>query len=269
MTSQLVFKLIIIFLCILPSKDVFSLEETFCLIDGVTGEVICEYGPSIEKQMSPCSTFKIPLSLMGYDAMILNDEANPVWHFQEGYDDWLVFWRESQTPTSWMMYSCVWYSQVLSKELGLSNIQNYLNSFQYGNHDSLCELMDIVHTDTFWINSSLKISPKEQADFIQKMVNYQYPVSRRAVQMTKAILFKEELSQGWKLFGKTGWSGSDITKDGKTLEHGWFVGWIEKNNSFYPFAYLISDKKINLDQRIPRVKQLLINSNIMLEIVNE
>jgi beta-lactamase class D len=40
--------------------------------------------------------------------------------------------------------------------------------------------------------------------------------------MTKTLLFKEVSPDGWKLFGKTGWSGSDIGKDGKTLEHGWF-----------------------------------------------
>lgn len=79
----------------------------------------------------------------------------------------------------------------------------------------------------------------------------------------ESYLFRTFLSSH---FGKTGWSGSDITKDGKTLEHSWFVGWIEKDDSFYPFAYLIRDKKINLDQRIPRVKQLLVESNIMIEV---
>lgn len=101
------------------------------------------------------------------------------------------------------------------------------------------------------------------------MVRAQLLVSPHAIEMTKAILFKEELPGGWKLFGKTGWSGSDITKDGKTLEHSWFVGWIEKDDSFYPFAYLIRDKKINLDQRIPRVKQLLVESNVMIEALHD
>jgi len=92
------------------------------------------------------------------------------------------------------------------------------------------------------------------------------PLSRHALQMTKIICFKEELFGGWKLFGKTGWSGSDIAKEGKTLEHAWFVGWIEKDHNFFPFAYLIREQKINLDQRIPRVKQLLAESNVMAEI---
>jgi beta-lactamase class D len=231
----------------------------------MTEEVITELGPHIHKQMSPCSTFKIPLSLMGYDASVLKDESNPIWDFQEGYDDWLASWRTPQSPLSWMKYSCVWYSKVLSIELGIRKIQNYLASMEYGNQDASGGLANPGPLNPFWINSSIKISPKEQVNFIQKMIRAQLPVSSHAIEMTKAILFKEELPEGWKLFGKTGWSGSDITKDGKTLEHSWFVGWIEKDQVVYSFAYLIRDKKINLDQRIPRVKQLLVESNVMTE----
>ena len=247
----------------------FAAEENFLLINGITDEIVTELGPNIHKQISPCSTFKIPLSLMGYDAAVLKDETNPIWDFREGYDDGLISWRAPQSPLSWMKYSCVWYSKVLSMELGLRKIQNYLISIDYGNQDASGGLADPGPLNPFWINSSIEISPKEQVDLLQKMIRAQLPISSRAIQITRAILFKEELPEGWKLFGKTGWSGSDIAKDGKTLEHSWFVGWIEKNDSFYPFAYLIRDKKINLDQRIPRVKQLLMQSNVMLELAHE
>jgi beta-lactamase class D len=53
---------------------------------------------------------------------------------------------------------------------------------------------------------------KRQVNFIQKMVLGKLPISFDSIQMTNAILFKEELSEGWKLFGKTGWSGSDKEK---------------------------------------------------------
>ncbi|MCE2982999.1 MAG: hypothetical protein LW832_05480 [Parachlamydia sp.] len=268
MFRQLFSKLIVC-LFILSCTQVFSAEENFLLIDGKTDEVITKLGSNINKQMSPCSTFKIPLSLMGYDAGVLKDEANPTWDFQEGYDDWLVSWRAPQSPLSWMKYSCVWYSKVLSIELGLRKIQNYLTSMEYGNQDASGGLADPGPLNPFWINSSVEISPKEQVDFLQKMILAKLPISYRAIQVTRVILFKEELPEGWKLFGKTGWSGSDIAKDGKTLEHSWFVGWIEKHDSFYPFAYLIRDKKINLDQRIPRVKQLLVESNVMTETLHD
>ncbi len=240
----------------------FSAEENFLLINGETDESVLEFGPYINDQISPCSSFKITLALMGYDAGILKDENTPTWDFQDGYDDWLASWRAPQTPKSWMQCSCVWYSKILSVQLGLENMQNYLNAFEYGNQDMSGGVAPPGPTNVAWINSSLKISPKEQVKFIQKMVRGKLPISSHALQMTKAILFKEELPGGWKLFGKTGYSGSDIAKDGKTLQHSWFVGWIEKDARFFPFAYLIRDKQIKLDQRIPRVKQLLLESKL-------
>jgi beta-lactamase class D len=80
-------------------------EESFLLIDGSTNATILQMGPHIEKRISPCSTFKIALSLIGYDANVLIDEFTPIWNFKDGYDDWLPSWRAPQTPKSWMQYS--------------------------------------------------------------------------------------------------------------------------------------------------------------------
>lgn len=245
----------LLFLFVFSCTDVFSTGETFLLINGGTSEIILEFGPDIDTQASPCSTFKLPLSLMGYDSEILKNQTIPTWSFQEGYDDWLMLWKMDQTPESWMKYSCVWYSKILSLHLRLERIQNYLLSMGYGNQALPEVLVEPGPLNPFWINSSLKISPKEQVDFIQKMLSGKLPISSKSVQMTKTLLFKEELSEGWRLFGKTGWSGSEMTRE--ALQHAWFIGWIEKDSNFFPFAYLIRDKTIHLDQRVPRVKELL------------
>lgn len=202
---------------------------------------------------------------MGYDGGVLKDEKSPIWDFQEGYDDDFETWKASLDPQSWMKYSCVWYAKLLALQLGQEKVQNYLTLFEYGNQDLSAGLVPPGPKDPPWINSSLKISPKEQVDFIQKMLLKKLPISNHALQMAQKILFKEILPQGWKLFGKTGSSGSDIARDGKTLEFGWFVGWIEKEHSVFPFAYLIRGQKIDFDQRVPRVKQLLLESEIMKE----
>jgi beta-lactamase class D len=55
-----------------------------------------------------------------------------------------------------------------------------------------------------------------------------------------------------------------IRPDGEN-ELGWFIGWVEKGDDFLPFAYHIRANKVNLPQRVPRVKQLLIESNVMNE----
>ncbi|MBM3198054.1 MAG: class D beta-lactamase [Chlamydiae bacterium] len=231
-----------------------SAEESFLLVHGNTSEVVLGLGPDIDKRISPCSTFKIPLSLMGYDKEILKNKTTPAWHFQAGYDDYLASWRATVTPKTWMQYSCVWYSKVLSLQLGEANIQHYLTLMEYGNKDTSTGLVLPGQESPLWINSSLTISLREQVDFIRRMLLGNLSVSPYAVQETKALLYKEELFEGWRLFGKTGWSGA--AEEG-VLEHGWFIGWIEKDHLFFPFAYLIREQKIDLGQRIPRVKQLL------------
>lgn len=229
----------------------------------MTNEIMTEFGPNINERTSPCSTFKITLSLIGYDAGILKDEKTPTWDFQEGYDDWLPTWKACQSPESWMKSSCVWYSKILALQLGMEKIQSYLNTLEYGNRDISGGIGLPGPAGVAWINSSLKITLREQVDFIQKMVLRKLPLASEAIKKTRAILFREELGKGWKLFGKTGGCVSKTEKDGQALEQGWFIGWIEKDQNFYPFAYLIRGNTIKLSQRILRVKQLLLESGTM------
>lgn len=63
--------LIVLSVFLFPFIHTFAVEESFLLINGTTDEIVTELGPNINKQISPCSTFKIPLSLMGYPVVIL------------------------------------------------------------------------------------------------------------------------------------------------------------------------------------------------------
>jgi len=249
---------ILFFLCIFSTVFAFSAEENFLVINGKSGKNLLEIGPHIDERVTPCSTFKIALSLMGFDSGILQSESDPVWLFQEGYDDFLESWKSPQTPKSWMKTSCVWFSRVLAASLGIEKFEHYLAALNYGNQDASGGLTNA------WLSSSLKISTREQAAFIQKILQEAHPISRYSIHMTRQISFIEELSNGWKLFGKTGWSGSTNKPDGEN-ELGWFIGWVEKGDDFLPFAYHIRANKINLPQRVPRIKQLLIESNVMNE----
>lgn len=231
-------------------------EENFILIDCSTSEIIQVFGSKIEERVTPASSFKIVLSLMGYDTGILQNEQTPTWHFQEGYDDFLESWKQSQTPQTWMNSSCVWFSKIIAEQLGLKRIEQYLSSFEYGNQNFSTGLIPPGSTNPAWVSSSLKISPKEQVEFIQKMIQEKLTISRNALQMTKNLLFKEEISLGWNLFGKTG-LGCTFDKYGKSLQVRWFVGWVENGQNFFPFAYLLQEHEIDVIQTIPRVKQLL------------
>lgn len=205
--------------------------ETFYFLNHSMGDV--------DKRVSPCSTFKIALSLMGYDLGILKDENTPSWNYEEGYDDYLPQWKQSQTPQTWMKYSCVWYSKLLFKEIGTSRFQEYLSLFNYGNQDG-------SGLPASWLSSTLKISAKEQVLFLENFINSKLPVSQYAIDKTKQLLYSEECD-GFKLYGKTGANQSI----------GWFIGYIEKNDQTFPFAYYIEGSNLDLSARIPRAKELI------------
>ena len=62
-------------------------------------------------RVTPASTFKVPLAVMGFDAGVLTDAHAPVLTIRPGEPDWLGdAWRQPTDPTRWMKYSVVWYS---------------------------------------------------------------------------------------------------------------------------------------------------------------
>ncbi|WP_410528006.1 penicillin-binding transpeptidase domain-containing protein [Rickettsia sibirica] len=54
------------------------------------------------------------------------DETHPKLPVKEGYAGYLEVWKQSQTPKDWMKNSCVWYSQIITKELGMEKFRDYV-----------------------------------------------------------------------------------------------------------------------------------------------
>lgn len=199
-------------------------------------------------QASPCSTFKIAISLMGYNEGILIDETHPEWPFRQQLD----------TPTMWIQQSCVPYSQIITQKLGMKKFNDYVTKFHYGNQDLSGDKGANNGLTQAWLSSSLKISPEEQSLFLEKLLNNQLPVSLKAHEMTKNILFVEDLPNGWKLYGKTG-SGALPMPDGSydtTRQAGWFVGWIQKSNETIIFTHYIEDEVPQNTPAGPRAKAI-------------
>ena len=195
---------------------------------------------------SPCSTFKIAISLMGYNEGILIDTTHPVYPFKKGYPDYLLSWKGPQNPRTWIKNSCVWYSQLITQQLGMSTFQKYVTAFDYGNEDVSGDKGKNNGLTHAWLSSSLQISPEEQLVFLQKMLLGKLPVSEKSVQMTKQLLFIENIADGWKLYGKTG-SGyitNAADRSDKSKPLGWFVGWVERSNGMIVFfaQYIQEDK---------------------------
>ncbi len=222
--------------------------RTICTIaaDAADGRILSKTG-ECGGRYTPASTFKIAISLMGFDAGILNDGNSPTWHFQKGYPDWGgAPWLEPATPARWMKYSIIWYSQQIAGRLGQARFQDYISRFHYGNEDGAGVPGKHNGTQTAWINASLRISPEEQVGFLRKLVRRELPVSAHAYDMTARILDLGTIGDGWQLYGKTG-AGSPGDRGlyhyDRDHAYGWFVGWATKGRRQVVFARLIQDEQ--------------------------
>lgn len=221
-------------------------SQTLCTIaaDASTGKVLVQEGDCTTR-VTPASTFKIALSLMGFDSGILQDSASPSMPYKEGYPDWGGEpWRQPTNPERWMKYSVVWFSQQIARQLGESRFQGYTHAFRYGNQDVSGEPRKNNGTSGAWIISSLRISPLEQVRFLEKVVNRRLPVTAHAYDMTSLITRVDAGDTGLEIHGKTGTGspGSNGQYD-PTRAYGWFVGWAIKDSHTVVFAHLIQDDR--------------------------
>jgi beta-lactamase class D/beta-lactamase class D OXA-42 len=210
-----------------------------------TGKVLKKQGDGCDRRVTAASTFKIAISLMGYDSGFLKDEHAPKLPFKQGYPDWIKSWRADTDPASWIKNSVVWYSQQVTQSLGEDRFKHYVTAFGYGNQDVSGDPGKKDGLTRSWLSSSLKISPLEQLSFLEKLVNRQLPVGAHAYDMTARITSLGTLPNGWEIHGKTGAGGpraADGNMDGRRA-YGWFVGWATKDGRTVVFARLIQNEK--------------------------
>jgi beta-lactamase class D len=212
------------------------------LADAASNSVLLQQGDCTNR-VTPASTFKIAISLMGYDSGFLQDEHAPALPFRDGYASWRPSWRQTTDPTHWIAESVVWFSQQVTQSFGEARFQRYVDAFDYGNkdlsgnagkHDGLTEA---------WLSASLRISPLEQVAFLRKLVDRQLPVTDHAIEMTSRITLAATLPGGWEVHGKTGTGAPPAPGGGLDEAHsyGWYVGWAVKGARKVVFARLMQD----------------------------
>ena len=92
--------------------------------------------------------------------------------------------------------------------------------------------------DKFWLTGGLRISPKQQIDFLKRLHENQLPFSQRSVDIVKNIMIAKD-TLDYVVRAKTGWCGQD------NKDIGWYVGYLETNNKVYYFANCIQSSDIN------------------------
>ncbi len=204
--------------------DAHRVDGAFILTNIRTGETVTQNAADLETAHTPASTFKITNSLIGIETGVIpNLEYTMQW---DSVVRRVPIWNQDTDLNLAFKNSTVWYYQELATRVGLDSMQYWVDKLDYGN-------MDISGGITeFWLTGGLKITPKEQINFLKRLIENDLPMSERSIDLVKELMILEETPK-YTLRGKTGWGIEN------NLDIGWFVGYIEVNNETYAFANCI------------------------------
>ncbi|MDE5933375.1 MAG: class D beta-lactamase, partial [Lachnospiraceae bacterium] len=146
---------------------------------------------------SPCSTFKIISSLVALESGILDpDDSVRAW---SGEIFWNENWNQDIDFADAFQTSCVWYFREVIDEIGKDRMQAGLEKISYGN----CDISDWegrLNTNNnnraltgFWIESSLKISPKEQTEVMAHIFGSDTDYAAETINSLKQVMLAAEL----------------------------------------------------------------------------
>ncbi|HEX2253715.1 MAG TPA: penicillin-binding transpeptidase domain-containing protein, partial [Thermoanaerobaculia bacterium] len=195
--------------------------------------------------LPPCSTFKIPNSLIALTAGVVTRNNNRlVWDPQRDpeQDWWPEHWAQDHDMPSALRHSALWYYQELARRIGAERMQAQLDRIGYGNRDISGGI------DRFWLGRSLAISADEQVDFLARLARGSLgflPEHERYV--ADALVMERGTGPDgpWRLVAKTGSCtlppGGSRPQDTERWV-GWLVGWIERPGGPPPTAFAFNTR---------------------------
>lgn len=210
--------------------DQYNVEGSFVLYDPQDNKYIFYNQDQFEQTFSPASTYKICNSLIGLETEVIKDE-----NFVIPWDSITrnnPNWNADQDLKTAFKNSTVWYYQELARRVGKQQMKYWLDKTNYGNADTSGGI------DNFWLTGGLRISPRQQIDFLKRLHDNKLPFSQRSVDIVKNIMIAKD-TLDYVLRAKTGWGHQD------NKDVGWYVGYLETKDNVYYFANCIQSSDLN------------------------
>ena len=173
-------------------------------------------------RVAPDSTYKIYDALFGLEEGVITPEDSFIAWNGESYP--FEAWNADQTLQSAMASSVNWYFQSVDEQLGTTSVYDYIKEIGYGNKNMSGDF------STYWMESSLEISPVEQVELLTKLQNNSLSFAPENINAVKDSICISSSDAG-SFYGKTGTgrvNGQDV--------NGWFIGYIETADNTYFFA---------------------------------
>ena len=204
----------------------------------------------------PASTFKWFSSLAAMETRVIHsaDEIIP-W---DGVTRGRAETNKDMSLREAFRVSSVSHYQHLVREIGSGRMGVLLNESHYGNRNMNGGL------ETFWLTGDLRITPRQQIEFLQKLYSQELPFRPEVMRAVKDIALTEETA-GYRLLSKTGLA--EIETDGHLQHTGWWTGWVEKDQNVYFFATLMqatdADSSVLIPARVAVTRQILAELGVL------
>ena len=173
-------------------------------------------------RVAPDSTYKIYDALFGLEEGVITPQDSFIAWNGENYP--FEAWNADQTLQSAMSSSVNWYFQSVDEQLGTTSVYDYIKEIGYGNKNMSGDF------STYWMESSLKISPIEQVELLTQLQNNNFGFAPENINAVKDSICLSSSDAG-TFYGKTGTG----RVDGQDV-NGWFIGYIETADNTYFFA---------------------------------
>ncbi len=212
---------------------------------------------------SPCSTFKIVSSLIGMESGAIDlDNSVKEW---SGEVFWNSDWNKNLDYIEAFQTSCVWYFRDVIDDIGKERMEKELIELQYGNCD-ISDWQGKQNTNNnnpvltgFWIESSLKISPKEQVEVMERIFGDDSQYSDEIIkELEKAMYVDDFQNSNVSVYGKTG-----MGKDTGVVVDSWFVGFFNTKEKEKIYFSIYLGETENEDVSSVKAKE------IALDIIND
>ena len=129
----------------------------------------------------------------------------------------------------------------------MDTVKLFLQEIGYGNQTVGNDL------EMYWTDFSLKISPIEQVELLNKFYNNDFQFDEQNISAVKNAICLAATPTG-SFYGKTG-TGRVDDQD----VNGWFIGYIEKDSNVYYFATNIQGKSEISGNKATKITKIILS----------
>lgn len=246
-----------------PAPTVTELDHLFEGFDATlvlyeqTSDQTWVYNPDkIQIGTLPCSTFKIPNTLIGLENGLLKHAGTVLQRDAAKYpeqDWWPQSWRVDQANLKdAFRASMVWFYCTLADRVSNVVIAEHLKNWKYP------VPKDLTPGHYFWIEGNYGVSPVDQVAFLRRFYNDELGLKPETTATMKEIMLLEE-GEGYRFSGKTG-----LCRLPDNTKVGWLIGFVEHKKGLYFYAMRLEADAYDkiMKHRVPLIRQLFKNLNL-------